>query len=87
MFVPVFTLNLNHKILPGRMIIGEYDGEHPCLTAATTGEKVFIHNPHQRLDNAASAGRMEATQKSQELAMLNINQRVTALTAGRLDPR
>jgi hypothetical protein len=49
--------------------------------------KVFIHNPHQRLSNAAAAGRMEATQKSQEIAMLNINQRVTSLAAGKLDPR
>ena len=49
MFVPLFTLNLNQKILPGRVTIGEYDGKHPCLTAATIGEKVFIHNPHQRI--------------------------------------
>ena len=49
--------------------------------------QVFIHNPHQRLSNAAAAGRMEATQKSQEIAMLNINQKVTALAAGKLDPR
>ena len=49
MFVPLFTLNLNQKILPGRVTIGEYDGEHPCLTAATIGEKVFVHNPHQRI--------------------------------------
>lgn len=49
--------------------------------------QIFIHNPHQRLSNSAAAGRMEATQKSQEIAMLNINQRVTALAAGRLDPR
>ena len=49
MFVPVFTLNLNHKLLPGRIAIGEFDGEHPCLVAATTGERVLIHTPHQKL--------------------------------------
>ena len=49
MFVPVFTLNLNHKLLPGRISIGEFDGEHPCLVAATTGERVLIHNPHQKM--------------------------------------
>ena len=27
-------------MLVGRVCIGEYDGEHPCLTAATTAEKV-----------------------------------------------
>ena len=46
MFVPIFTLNLNQKLLPGRISIGEFDGEHPCLVAATTGERVLIHNPH-----------------------------------------
>ena len=49
MFVPIFTLNLNHKLLTGRISIGEFDGEHPCLVAATTGERVLIHNPHQKL--------------------------------------
>lgn len=48
MFVPVFTLNLSQKILPGRLAIGEFDGEHPCLVAATTGERVLIHSPHQK---------------------------------------
>lgn len=94
MFIPVFTLNLNLKILPGRVTIGEYDGQHPCLTAATTGEKVFIHNPHQRLGAASGrwfgggsgGGRMEASQGSQEVTMLNVNQRVTAVAAGNMDP-
>ena len=40
MLMPVFTLNFSQKILPGRVTIGEYDGQHPCLTAATTAEKV-----------------------------------------------
>ena len=48
MFVPIFTLNLNQKLLPGRISIGEFDGEHPCLVAATTGERVLIHSPHQK---------------------------------------
>eukprot|EP00095_Tigriopus_kingsejongensis_P005469 maker-scaffold865_size87005-snap-gene-0.23 protein:Tk05469 transcript:maker-scaffold865_size87005-snap-gene-0.23-mRNA-1 annotation:"bardet-biedl syndrome 2 protein homolog" len=84
MFVPVFTLNLNQKILPGRVAIGEFDGKHPCLAAATTAEKVFIHNPH-RAKNVAS-GRMESSKNNQELYMLNIQQRVTALAAGKLNP-
>ena len=97
---PIFTLNLNKKILPGRVTIGEYDGKHPCLTgkseirlgihifdftsrtslfpAATVGEKVFIHNPHQKMGHAgvmtSSAGRMEASQANHEIVMLNINQ-------------
>lgn len=52
MFVPIFTLNLNHKLLPGRIAIGEFDGEHPCFVAATTGERVLIHNPHQKITSA-----------------------------------
>jgi len=28
-------------LLTGRVTIGEYDGEHPCLTAATIGDKVI----------------------------------------------
>ena len=35
---------------------------------------------------AGSTGRMDASQASQEMVMLNINQRVTALTAGNLNP-
>ena len=54
MFVPVFTLNLNHKLLPGRIAIGEFDGEHPCLVAATTGERVLIHTPHQKLTGSST---------------------------------
>ena len=36
---------------------------------------------------SAAAGRMDASQASQEIAMLNINQRVTALSAGNLNPQ
>lgn len=39
---PVFTLELNYKIVPGLVTVGKYDGTHPCLTAATTADKV--HN-------------------------------------------
>lgn len=37
---PVFTLELEHKLVPGLVTIGKYDGTHPCLTAATTADKV-----------------------------------------------
>lgn len=39
---PVFTLELGHKILPGLVTIGKYDGSHPCLTAATNTDKVSL---------------------------------------------
>ena len=40
MLPPVFTFNLGHRELAGRVTVGRYDGKHPCLTAATVGEKV-----------------------------------------------
>lgn len=41
---PVFTLELNYKIIPGLVTIGKYDGTHSCITAATSTDKViFIH--------------------------------------------
>lgn len=42
---PVFTLEVNHKIVPGLVTVGKYDGSHPCITAATTADKVsaFLH--------------------------------------------
>ena len=36
---------------------------------------------------SAAAGRMEAGHANQEIAILNIHQRITALQCGRLDPR
>lgn len=50
--IPVFTLKLNHKILPRLVTIGKYDGEHPCLTAATNGNKV--RNNFRRLSYTPS---------------------------------
>lgn len=38
---PVFTLDVNHKIIPGLVTVGKYDGTHPCITAATTADKVI----------------------------------------------
>lgn len=40
MLVPIFTLKLNHKINPRMVTIGQFDGVHPCLTAATQAGKV-----------------------------------------------
>ena len=40
MLVPIFTLKLNQKISPRLVTVGQYDGQHACLTAATSGGKV-----------------------------------------------
>ena len=41
---------------------------------------MLIHNPHQRL--GTSGGRMSLSQSSAEISLLNINQTVSAITAG-----
>ena len=46
-----------------------------CIIAIGTGSRF-----------AGTTGRMDASQASQEMVMLNINQRVTALAAGNLNP-
>uniref|UniRef100_A0A0A9WZM5 Bardet-Biedl syndrome 2 protein n=2 Tax=Lygus hesperus TaxID=30085 RepID=A0A0A9WZM5_LYGHE len=68
---PLYTIHLKHKILPGRVTIGKYDGSHCCITAATTGDKVLVHSPHLR---------------DREISMLNVNQAVTSICAGKLNP-
>lgn len=51
---PVFTLDLNYKIIPGLVILGKYDGTHPCITAATNTDKVcnivdYIYHPYEMM--------------------------------------
>ncbi|KAI5727178.1 hypothetical protein M8J76_015554 [Diaphorina citri] len=71
MSVPLFVLQLKYSTIPGLVTLGKYDGSHSCLTAATTGGKVLIHYPHK---------------KENEISILNINQEITALCAGKLNP-
>lgn len=81
MLVPIFTLKLGHKIHPRTAALGRYDGRHPCLTAGTTAGKVFIHNPHS---SALQGGRAIASHDN-DISILNINQQVSAVTAGPLN--
>ncbi|XP_048518125.1 Bardet-Biedl syndrome 2 protein homolog, partial [Dendroctonus ponderosae] len=81
---PVFTLELGYKILAGLVTIGKFDGTHPCLTAATSTDKVLIHSPHRR--NASEVGKLVWSESNKEIATLNVNQPVTALQAGQLIP-
>lgn len=46
MLVPIFTLKLNQKIFPRLVTVGQYDGKHPSLTAATNGGKVRVGGGH-----------------------------------------
>ena len=45
--------------------------------------QVFIHNPHQRM--GYMSGRIVANQSNHDLNILNINQKILCLTAGRLN--
>ncbi|PNI63890.1 BBS2 isoform 4 [Pan troglodytes] len=85
MLLPVFTLKLRHKISPRMVAIGRYDGTHPCLAAATQTGKVFIHNPHTR-NQHVSASRVFQSPLESDVSLLNINQAVSCLTAGVLNP-
>ncbi|KAL7978686.1 hypothetical protein Chor_013175 [Crotalus horridus] len=85
MLVPVFSLKLSHKILPRGVALGRYDGTHPCLTAATQAGKVFIHNPHGRGQHT-NANRLALSSQEADISLLNINEAVSCLTAGMLNP-
>uniref|UniRef100_A0A804HJ30 Bardet-Biedl syndrome 2 protein homolog n=1 Tax=Homo sapiens TaxID=9606 RepID=A0A804HJ30_HUMAN len=85
MLLPVFTLKLRHKISPRMVAIGRYDGTHPCLAAATQTGKVFIHNPHTR-NQHVSASRVFQSPLESDVSLLSINQAVSCLTAGVLNP-
>ena len=74
MLIPAFQLHLNERIQRGQATIGNFDGKHPCLCAATVGGKIFLHNPHQ------------ASANSKGITFLNINKQITSVLAGQLLP-
>ena len=80
MLAPVFSVKLKHKIHPRTVTIGKYDGSHSCLSCGTTASKVLIHNPHKP---TVAGGRVAVNDS--DVSLLNVNQSVTALCAGRLD--
>ncbi|XP_025409621.1 Bardet-Biedl syndrome 2 protein homolog isoform X1 [Sipha flava] len=71
MAVPLFSLQLRHSIIPRLVTIGKYDGSHYCVTAATSENKILIHSPHK---------------PEKDISYLNINQKITALLAGKAIP-
>ncbi|XP_038609928.1 Bardet-Biedl syndrome 2 protein isoform X3 [Tachyglossus aculeatus] len=85
MLLPVFTLKLHHKITPRMVAVGRFDGSHPCLAAATQAGKVFIHNPHSRGQHL-NVPRVIQSSLDSDVSLLNINQAVSCLTAGVLNP-
>lgn len=81
MLVPIFTLNLHQKVNAHMVTIGKYDGVHCSLTCATTAGKVFIHNPHSRNPEQGRGLSSEG-----DISLLSINQQVSAVCAGKLNP-
>jgi len=74
MLVPAFQIYLSDQIQKDKVTVARYDGKNPCLTCATTGAKVLVHNPH-------------TTGPGQEAQFyLSINREITALTSGCLNP-
>ena len=63
--------------------VGRFDGEHPCLACATRAGKVVLHEPHKSRSDSAG-GRRGARQG--DVSLLNVNQAISALCVGRLDP-
>ena len=74
MLIPAFTIEIGHPILRGLTCIGKFDGKNPALTCATSAGKIFFHSPHEK------------DQKNQ-VRFLNINRKISALGAGRLNPK
>jgi Bardet-Biedl syndrome 2 protein len=85
--VPTFKFTLNNTILPGIAAVGKYDGRTPSLTCGTNGGKVFMHNPHRSSVEDISQGRgATKSQADKKVTYLNINNDITAIAAGDVDP-
>uniref|UniRef100_A0A7S1IWS5 Bardet-Biedl syndrome 2 protein homolog n=1 Tax=Eutreptiella gymnastica TaxID=73025 RepID=A0A7S1IWS5_9EUGL len=81
---PAFELTLKNTIQEGLATVAKFNGEQPCLTCATAGGKVFIHNPHERGDLTVEQPSADA---QKNIKYLNINRTVTALASGPLNPK
>lgn len=82
MLVPIFTLKINHRVNPHMVTVGRYNGKHTALTCATAAGKVLIHNPHMK---TRQGGRLDSSADS-DVNLLSINQQVSSVCAGRLNP-
>lgn len=82
MLVPIFTLKINHRVNPHMVTVGRYNGKHTALTCATAAGKVLIHNPHMKTQQG---GRLDSSADS-DVNLLSINQQVSSVCAGRLNP-
>ena len=86
-----FKFTLNNTILPGCVTVGLYDGKHPTLTCGTTGGKVLMHNPHEtnvNNNNNNQFGNVDNNSNNEDkVTFLNINNHITAVACGPVDPK
>lgn len=47
--------------------------------------QIFIHSPHRKI--AGGAGRLASSDASKEVVMLNVNQTITSIQTGKVDPK
>ncbi|ESO03961.1 hypothetical protein HELRODRAFT_99764 [Helobdella robusta] len=73
MIVPIFSLNVGHKIKLKQICVGRFDNKNISLAGSTTSDKVFIHN--------SSSVRNDSALRS-NVNLLNINQTISCLTSG-----
>ena len=73
MLIPAFTLDLKHPILKGLTAVGKFDGKHPALTCGTSAGKIFFHSPNEK-------------DPKDQVRILNINRKISALACGALNP-
>lgn len=81
MLKAVFSIHLQEKIHAGKVAIGRFDGRHPCIVAATLGEKVLLHDPQNRSLSAGDHGNTTPG-STPEVSFLNFNQTVQSISTG-----
>lgn len=62
---------------------------HACFVIIFTSLflQVFIHNPHARGERRTSTNRMVQSNQDSDISLLNINQGITCLASGVLNPQ
>lgn len=75
--LPAFKFKIGHQIQKNFVTLGYFDGKHPSLAIGTSSGKVLIHSPHE----SESINSNDVPQ----IRFLNFNNKITALTSGRLD--
>ncbi|XP_063718376.1 Bardet-Biedl syndrome 2 protein homolog isoform X2 [Symsagittifera roscoffensis] len=78
-----YSFKISHKILSKLVTIGKFDGTNYALACATVGGKVFIHIPGGF--KKAGADENYSSDPSAETNVLNVNQSIKCLAAGKFD--